>query len=246
MTRLLETIVSLQRELLRLREARRRLDDLPDWMRELHAEHAARSTEIETAEDAARQAALDRRTAESSVLSAQEKLKHFQQQIGMVRTQREYGALLHEIDGARQEIRSLEETALEALERGEAAQQEIVDKRAAFADLDQRYRAELERWNAEKPSLQTEAAKLETHVDELRALVPPPLLSRFQRLLDRNRGEALAVVRPLDRAVRSAQLWACGGCNYRVRPQVVMEIRNQGSIIECDSCKRILYLEPAD
>ncbi len=37
--------------------------------------------------------------------------------------------------------------------------------------------------------------------------------------------------------------WSCGACNYRVRPQVVVEIRTQGSLIECDSCKRILFVE---
>lgn len=246
MNRILDTIVDLQRTLRELREARRHLEDLPDSMRELHAEHAARLGEIEAAEEVARQAALDRRAAEGSVASAQEKLKHYQQQIGTVRTQREYGALLHEIDGVRDEIRRLEEEALEALERGEAAQREIAEKRAAFAELDQRYQTELETWNAEKPALQAAAETTEARVRELRAQVPAPLLSRFQRLLDRNRGDALAVVRPLDRGGRAPQLWACGGCNYRVRPQVVVEIRNQGSIIECDSCKRILFLDTAE
>jgi predicted nucleic acid-binding Zn-ribbon protein len=246
MSRILETIVELQRSLRELREAERRLEALPEWMQALHAEHAARSAEIASGEAAQLKAALDRRAAESATAAAQEKLKHYQQQISMVRTQREYGALLHEIDGARNEIRGLEDQALEAIERGEEAGRETAAQRAAFAELDGRYQQELEKWNAEKPSLRAAAEATRARVDDLRGGVPGPYLSRFERLLDRYRGEALALVRPLERAGRGPQLWACGGCNYRVRPQVVVEIRNQGTIIECDSCKRILYLDSAE
>jgi predicted nucleic acid-binding Zn-ribbon protein len=38
-------------------------------------------------------------------------------------------------------------------------------------------------------------------------------------------------------------MWHCTACNYNVRPQIVVEIRNNGSLIQCDSCKRILYFE---
>src|SRR5262245_2027037 len=106
MTQHLETIVELEQALGELGDADRRLHGIPDWMRELHDEHVARRAEIEALEQNTEEAARERRTAEAAVQDAQEKLKKFQQQINRVSTQREYGALLQEIDTAKALITS--------------------------------------------------------------------------------------------------------------------------------------------
>ena len=64
----------------------------------------------------------------------------------------------------------------------------------------------------------------------------------FDRLCERNAGAALARVRKMDVA-RGNAMWHCEGCSYNVRPQVLVEIRDRGSLCQCDSCKRILYWE---
>ncbi len=239
------TIVALQQALRRLAAAEERLAGIPDWMRELHAEHATRRAEIDALEGEAAQAAAERRGAELEIGAAQDRLKHYQQQISLVRTQREYGALLHEIDAVKVQIKGLEEQAFQAMERHEQAQKQAAEEQARFTELDARYSAELGKWEAEKPSVVELAERERAAVEELRRGVPLPLLHRFERLRERHRGAALAPIRRLARGGRSPEIFSCGACNYRVRPQVVVEIRNHGTLIECDSCKRILYL-PAD
>jgi predicted nucleic acid-binding Zn-ribbon protein len=242
MTQPLQTIVALQDALRRLAQGEARLSGIPDWMQELHAQHAARSAEIAAIEAQAEAAAKDRRAAEHQIEDAQERLKHYQQQIGLVRTQREYGALLQEIDGVKASVKGLEEQAFAALERAEKAQQQLTTAREAFRELDARYAAELEKWEAEKPAVRADVDQVRGTVNDLRGRVPPPLLSRFNRLFERYHGSALAPIRKLGRG-GAMESWSCGACNYRVRPQVVVEIRTQGSLIECDSCKRILFVE---
>jgi predicted nucleic acid-binding Zn-ribbon protein len=242
MTQPLETIVALQDALRRLAQGEARLSGIPDWMTELHGQHRARSEEIATIEALAETAQQERRAAELQIEDAQEKLKHYQQQIGLVRTQREYGALLQEIDTVKASIKGLEEQALGALDRAEKAQQQLAEAREAFRELDERYAAELSKWEAEKPGVKAGVDEVRGAVADLRARVPAPLLSRFSRLFERYRGSALAPIRKLGRA-GVMESWSCGACNYRVRPQVVVEIRTQGAIVECDSCKRILFVE---
>ena len=104
-----------------LREAEQRLHGIPDWMRELHDEHDGAKAEIETLKPGRRGAPSERRTAEAAVQDAQEKLKKYQQQINKVSTQREYGALLQEIDTVKGQITSSEEQAFSSLERSEQA-----------------------------------------------------------------------------------------------------------------------------
>ena len=239
----LETVVELQQAILRLRDAEQRLHGIPDWMRELHDEHASRQAEIEELELAVEEAARERRTAEAEVADAQEKLKKYQQQINRVSTQREYGALLHEIDTVKSQIAGHEEQAFLSLELHDQKQRDLEEKREGFRELDGRYRAELARWEDEKPSIAQQAGALGEQIESLRRKLPRQLLAQFERILERNPAGALARVHLIERPGRGPREWHCGVCNYRVRPQVVVEIRNGEGLVQCDSCKRILYLE---
>jgi predicted nucleic acid-binding Zn-ribbon protein len=242
----LNTIVELQGALQQLREADKRLHGIPDWMRELHEEHATRKAEIDALQEAVETAGHDRRTAEAASEDIQEKLKKYQQQINRVSTQREYGALLQEIDTVKGQIAGYEEQAIAALDRLEKAEKELAEKREAFSELAGRYDTELARWEGEKPGVQKQVKELKDRIDTLRSSLPRGVMSMFDRILERYPGGALAAVRPLERPGRLQREWHCTACNYRVRPQSVVEIRNTESLVQCDSCKRILYLEPTE
>jgi predicted nucleic acid-binding Zn-ribbon protein len=239
----LETVVELQQAILRIKEAEQRLHGIPDWMRELHDEHAARKAEIDELEQTVEEAARDRRTAEAAVADSQEKLKKFQQQINRVSTQREYGALLQEIDTVKSQIGGYEEQAFSSLERHDQKQKELEEKQDGFRELASRYAAELARWESEKPAIAQQVTTLREQIEDLRRKLPRQVLAQFERILERNPAGALAPVRLIERPGRGPREWHCGVCNYRVRPQAVVEIRNGDSLVQCDSCKRVLYLE---
>jgi len=239
----LQNILELQAALTRLREAEQRLGGIPDWMRELHDEHEARKAEIAALEGTAEEAARQRRTAEAAVQDAQEKLKKYQQQINRVSTQREYGALLQEIDTVKSEISSQEEAAFSSLERHEQAQRELAALRESFREVEARYAAEMARWESEKPEISRQADDLRGRIADLKQRLPRNVVSQFERILDRYPAGAVAPVRPIERPGRGQREWHCAACNYRVRPQAVVEIRNGTGLVQCDACKRILYLD---
>jgi predicted nucleic acid-binding Zn-ribbon protein len=239
----LETVTELQDALTELRSRETLLDGIPDWMQELHDEHSIYQGEITEIEAELEEAGTERRLAEAEIADHQEKLKTYQEQIGSVRNQREYGALLHEIDLVKSAIQQCEERALQALERQDEGQGRLDSKREASTDLDQRYAEALKKWEAEKPGIASEAEALRTRVAELEGKLPPGILTTFQRILERHAGQALAPIRKLERRGKGAQMWHCGSCHYNVRPQAVVEIADQGSLVFCDSCKRILILD---
>ena len=70
MSQYLDTIVELQEALDQLAEAQERLHGIPDWMRELHDEHGAKSAEIQTLEEAGEILATERRAAEGAITDA--------------------------------------------------------------------------------------------------------------------------------------------------------------------------------
>lgn len=241
----LDSIVSLQKTLSELSTARRHLDGVPNWMTELHAEHSSRKSEIEAEEASAAEAEKNRRDAEAAVADSQEKLKHFQAQVSQVTTQREYGALLKEIDTVKEKIKQAEEQALSALTANEEAQQKLEQLEADFQDLDQRYSSELSKWEGEKPAVESRAKELEEEAERLRAAISRPMLSLFKRLYDRTDGDALAEVHDMANA-KGTTMWHCSSCSFNVRPMIAMEVRS-GKILHCDSCKRILHwVEPPE
>ncbi len=238
----LDAIVSLHTTMNEYAACDRRLNTIPEWMRELHEEHSGRKAEIDAVEAEGAAAEQVRRESEAALADAEEQQKRYQEQLGKVSTQREYGALLKEIDTTKQLIAKNEQAAIEAAEQKDQADAKLGELREAFRDLDERYSVELEKWESEKPAVADEAKHLTARIEELRAAVPRNDLVLFDRLVERSGGAALARIQTI-KAAKGNAMWHCEACSYNVRPQVVVEIRDRGSLNQCDSCKRILYWE---
>jgi predicted nucleic acid-binding Zn-ribbon protein len=236
----LKIIVELQHSIDELKAAEDLLAGIPDWMRELHEQHTRQKAEMEGLQAAREEAELAKRAADSEISDLQAKVKHFQEQIGMVRNQREYGALLQEIDTAKEQISSAEERELAAMEQGDEAKRLLEERSSAFQELNERYQQELQKWEGQKPDVARRADELRQQVAELEAKVPKATLALFERTRLRHGGSALALVMEVDR--KGPRIWHCGACNYRVRPQTVVSIQAK-SIVTCDSCRRILHIE---
>ncbi len=239
----LSSVTKLQQALTEAADLEVLLSGIPDWMEELHTEHSGRQAEIDALEEGLKAAASERRVAEATEGDCQEKLKGYQEQIGKVRNQREYGALLQEIDTVKDQIRESEEIGLAALEQYESLEKQLDEAKAAFADLDQRYADSLKKWETEKPEIARQAEEVAKTIVELEQALTPRTLAHFKRVFEHHQGNAMAAVREVQQTgKKGAQIWHCASCNYRVRPQVVVEIASHGNLVLCDSCKRILFI----
>lgn len=248
MAQLLENLVALQSAFDELREAQRRLSGLPDWMAELHEEHSLRKGEIDALEEEIEGIEGDRREAEGVIGETRQLLERYQEQINQVTTQREYGALLHEIDAAKGNIREMEERIQAGAERKEQAQEEIAQLQEDFQELDERYTGEVKKWEEQRPEVEKRTQELETTIESVRGQLSRGALMQYDRISERLGGDALAPVRKLERVGtrKGPTMWHCGACNYNVRPQIVVEITRGSSLIQCDNCKRILFLPPEE
>jgi len=121
MERVLDTIVDLQQASMELAHSRALLDGVPESMQELHDQYEQQRSEIERLEQECQQAELERRAAEAEAAAGKESIERYQEQIARVTTQREYGALLSEIDTVRAGMREADEQALLAIERQDEA-----------------------------------------------------------------------------------------------------------------------------
>jgi predicted nucleic acid-binding Zn-ribbon protein len=172
-----------------------------------------------------------RRTLEGQVDLLRVKLSRLKDQLMAVKTNKEYTAMLHEIQVAEDQIRSEEDKILEIMEEMEGkeknlqqAEQEMLKK---CAELQENIR----QTNESAPLLESELARLREEGVLMESQIGPELLSRYRRIAEARKGIALA----------EAKDELCSACHVRIRPQMYAELLRTESIHACDSCSRILF-----
>jgi predicted nucleic acid-binding Zn-ribbon protein len=245
MARQLDTVVALQLALDQLQVLDESLASVPPEMRELHDEHTARKAEIDALKATIAEAEAAKRAAEVGMEDCEVKRAHFQEQVNRVKTQREYSAILQEIDQVTAQSRELEEQTLVVMESQEEAETALAELSGAFESLDAQYTEAAAQWEVDKPGVAQQAESTRAHIAELREEIPASSRLLFERVRERTEGATLAEVIVIDRSA-GPNMWHCGVCHYNVRPQSVVEIKNHGNLILCDSCKRILYISESE
>jgi predicted nucleic acid-binding Zn-ribbon protein len=141
----------------------------------------------------------------------------------------------HEIETAQKDLGAAEEKVLERMLEADGLAGEIKQAEASFAAQ----RKEIE---AEKKVMQDELAAVEATLKEatdaraaLLKNLEPRLVAIFEQVARVRKGVAVTM------ATRDG---LCSVCHVRLRPQVFQLVRQNDSIIQCDSCQRILYYIP--
>jgi predicted nucleic acid-binding Zn-ribbon protein len=218
------------------------LDTFVETARRAVAEHPARVQALESRLDEATrrltsaQQALaanqtDRRSLDKDLAAVQGRLSKFKDQLMEVKTNREYTAMLKEIEVAQQEVRRLEDRMLERMLEADEFSGAMKASEKALAAERVNIREERDRLEQEIATL---AAELETSLSQRQQLVQqidPQAMAIFETVARGRRGVAVA----------EAKDGLCTICHVRLRPQRFNEVRRNADIIQCDSCQRILY-----
>jgi len=235
----LERLVHLQHLETFSDHARRKVADLPDRLRALDARSAAAREAVDAARAALAGNQTARRSLERDLAALQGRLAKFRDQLMEVKTNREYQAMQKEIEVAQTEVRRTEDGLLERMIEADELGQLV--KRTEQAAVTEQTAVDEERRRLEEEvrALQAELDRAAEHRTETMADLPPAVLAVFEQVSKLRRGTAVAEARD----------GHCTLCNVRLRPQVFIEIRKNDSVIQCESCQRILYFrappEPA-
>ena len=212
-------------------EARRRIADHPARTQALDARlQTARDADADT--KAKLPAASEKRRAEEKeVAGVQTRLAKYKDQLLEVKTNREYTAMLHEIDAAQNDIRTREDRILEIMLESDELNAGIKTGEAELKAAEKEVAAERAVLKTEKVGLEAEIDRTTAEREKLVADIDRHVLNIFETTARGRKGVAVA----------EAKDGLCTICHVRLRPQVFNEVRKNESIIQCDSCRRILY-----
>jgi predicted nucleic acid-binding Zn-ribbon protein len=231
----LQHLIQLQELDTTAERTRRRIADAPAARAALEERLAARRAGVDAARArlAANQAA--RREVEKDLAAVQSRLSKFKNQLMEVKTNKEYQAMQKEMSVAEQEISDHETRLLERMEEADGLAAEV---KAAEHEL-KADEAEVARELAALDAALTDAEReLEKTMGERRAIaeqVSRGALAVFERVAHGRKGLAIAEARD----------GLCTVCHVRLRPQIFNEVRRNDSLIQCESCSRILFFIPS-
>jgi hypothetical protein len=229
----LEKLVRLHHADAEYRRIEAEVAQVPRVRQEIDARLAAERARLDAARVALDATTKARKAHEAAVQDLETKRSKYKGQLMDVKTNKEYTAMLHEIEGVERDIRAREDQILEEMERMESLAQEVKREEAAFRLVEAEAKKENAEVDAREARLQAEARRAAEERDAALASVPETTRARYERVAHL-RGTAVA----------EAKDGRCETCHVKLRVQVWVEVRKNESLIECDSCSRILYYEP--
>jgi predicted nucleic acid-binding Zn-ribbon protein len=229
----LERVIALQHLDTAAAEARRKLAEGPERDKTFDTRLADAKQRVDDAKAKLAANSDARRTIEKEVAVHQGRLSKYRDQAMAVKTNQEYHAIQHEMAHAQGEIKKHEDAILERMLEADELTATI---KAAEADLAAQQKA----IDAERVKMKAEDAErhkvLEQLVADRIALVAQidkQVLATYERVAANRHGIAVA----------DAHDGICSVCHVRLRPQVANIVRRNDSIVQCDSCQRILYAQ---
>jgi len=229
----LAKLIALQRAEGEVRRVEASLAEVPRTRGELEAALTAERGRLDTARTALADSQKGRKQHEAALQDLEVKRSKYKGQLMDVKTNKEYTAVLHEIEGVEREIREREDQILAEMERAETLTGDVKREEALYKGEEEKSRTQGQALDQQERALKEEQKRIVAERDAIAATVPADAMELFQRVA-RLRGVAVAEARDD----------MCQQCHVKLRPQMYMEVKRNDSIVQCPSCMRILYYEP--
>lgn len=212
------TILALERERTRL----------PQAIEAAEARAAASQAAAVQVRERLETAEKERRTHEAAVQDLAAKRGKFQAQSAVVKTNKEYTTLLHEIETHSQRIAELEDAILLAMEVTESASEELKHAEATARETDSQVSKETDELRAQLVDVERQLA---LRVDE-RSVLLVGLGPRVEALYAR-------VMKTRASGIARIEHSGCSACHRTLPPEVINRV-GAGEVHACASCHCIL------
>jgi predicted nucleic acid-binding Zn-ribbon protein len=227
----IEKLLILQDRDRNIRRIKRELGDIPPQRQLFQVRAADAQAMQEHAKTRVKQIESERKALELEVEGKQQLITRYANQQLQTRKNEEYRALTHEIDLCKADIFKIENTEIELMEQGEAAQKEVVRATQTAQEARKLAEDQVSQFDTRERNLKQELSELEANRAELGSAVDESARSRYERLV-RSKGENVVV---------GVQHGVCGGCHMRLPAQILVTCQAQQELVTCTNCGRILY-----
>ena len=229
----LELLWELQRIDLDLKNIKGDRDRTPKELKRLDEKLNSEKERIQKEKEKAELLEKERKKKELNLSSKQDKIKREEAKMFEVKTNKEYQALLSEIESIKESISRDEEEILQMMD-------EIDELKKNLSKREREVAVVHEKVEAERKSIQEKMAHGDTvwkEQTERREVISKQLEANLVKLYDtlKEKRQGLGVVGAKDET--------CQGCFVNIPPQMFIEVQKNNALIRCPNCNRILYWE---
>lgn len=231
----IENLLKLQEADKEIRRLQDEIAELPKRVAAIEQKLAGTKAGLEKVQNAIKADEAARRKYDTNIKDLRDKISKYRDQSLAVKTNEQYKALMTEIQFAEKEITANEDKILELMVNADAREKEV---KAAQAEL----KAETAEIEKEKEQARQRTAEDERLLadargkrDQFRGGIREDLLRQYERV-SKFRGTGIAEVHD----------HKCMGCQVILRPQIYNDVRSGKEVVFCDSCQRILYIDPKE
>jgi predicted nucleic acid-binding Zn-ribbon protein len=229
----LERLVRIQTLSLEIRAARDIVENAPLRIEEGEARFRERNAEFVAIQDQHDELEADQKHRTTAVSDFEERLTKFQSGLMEVKNQREYAAMLREIDAVKSEIADNEEAIIKDMEGVERLKVEIGTHKEHIQQEREVVASERKQVEDAADAGRDQIGALSAERESLESDLPAALVASVNRLEHKRQGIFLS----------KAKNGSCESCFVRVRPQVFQEVKSGAAVHTCSNCRRYLYFE---
>ncbi|AAK79275.1 hypothetical protein BJV85_002693 [Clostridium acetobutylicum] len=147
--------------------------------------------------------------------------------------------MIEKLEGAieieKQNLKNLEDEAVDLLDEEEKLKKEIEDLRLKLVNIKDNFYDYKEKSSEKVEKARQEMIAAKTKIEEIKSKIPKELFEEISHLMSKS-----------SCAVAKLNGEICGGCRMKVSSMTIDDLINNNSIVHCDNCGRILYYDESE
>jgi len=230
----LQQLISLQEIDSEIAELNKCIEVIPEQIASGEKELAEKKDKLTAAQEEIESLIKNRHQIEQDVQIENDHIAKTKGKLTAVKTNKEYTAILHEVDAVKEKITALEDRELELMEATELLEKEIPGLESEFKGYEAEFGQYKTQKNTELDRFKSELVEVQSKREGALQDIDPKLAGDYHKVLKKMGGTAVA------RVIKGT----CQGCHQLIQPQVTIEVQSGDKLHQCQYCYRYLYSIP--
>ena len=229
----MENLIELQGIDTKLRDLNDLLGDLPSKVELLNQQEESTKNSLDENKKRLKEIEVEIQKRELEITQIEDKISKIKDQLFLVTNNKQYDALMTEMDHFKDKKSTFESETISFLEEKEELTASVKTLETELSELSESLKQRRKKLESAISESADEKLLLEKQRKERVDKIDVNIISVYDRVMGARDG--LAVVQ--------IEGSGCGGCGAHIPPQTITEVRAKTAVHRCDMCGRFLYNE---